>query len=60
MEKYSDYEYDTGLYDSDGNRIFKLEPTVILLDSWAMLMPDTVAEEEGLVKISKFGLSSLH
>ncbi len=48
MDHYSDYEYDTGLYDSDGNRIFKLEPTVILLDSWAMLMPDTVAEEDGL------------
>lgn len=48
MENYADYEYDTGLYDCDGNRIYKLEPTVVLLDSWAMLMPDTVAEEEGL------------
>ena len=34
------YEYDTGLYDIDGNRIFKLQPTVLLLDSYAMLMPE--------------------
>lgn len=46
LENYADYEYDTGLYDPDGNRIFKLEPTVILLDSWAMLMPDEMAETD--------------
>lgn len=48
MEHYAEYEYDTGLYDSDGNRIYKLEPSVILLDSWAMLMADEIADEEGL------------
>ena len=43
---YKDYEYDTGYYDSCGNRIFKLQPTVVLLDSVAVLMPEKYAEEE--------------
>jgi RecA/RadA recombinase len=43
-----DYEYDTGLYDSIGNRIFKLEPTVYILDSLALLMPEKFTEEDDL------------
>lgn len=35
-----EFEYDTGLYDTDGNRIIKLQPTVVILDSLAMLMPE--------------------
>ena len=35
-----EYEYDIGLYDTDGHRIIKLQPTVVILDSLAMLMPD--------------------
>lgn len=46
MLNYKDYEYDTGLYDSFGNRIFKLQPTVVLLDSIAMLMPEKFVDEE--------------
>lgn len=42
------YEYDTGLFDSFGNRIFKFEPTVYILDSIPMLMPDKITEEEEL------------
>lgn len=42
----TDYEYDTGLYDSYGNRIFKLEPTVYIMDSLALLMPGQYTEEE--------------
>ena len=38
--------YDTGLYDPNGNRIYKLEPTIYLLDSLAMLMPGKFTEEE--------------
>lgn len=41
----SSYEYDTGLYDSAGERIFKLQPTVVILDSLAMLMPEDLTEE---------------
>lgn len=48
METRSDYEYDTGLYDTEGNRIYKLEPTVYLLDSLALLMPEKFTEESDL------------
>lgn len=48
IENRSDYEYDTGLFDTSGNRIFKLEPTVYILDSLALLMPDKLTDEEEL------------
>lgn len=48
LANYSDYEYDTGLFDSDGQPIMKLEPTVYILDSLAMLMPDKLTEEESM------------
>jgi len=44
----SDYEYDTGLLDSLGNKIYKLEPSVYILDSIALIMPDKYADEEEL------------
>lgn len=40
------YEYDTGYYDGNGNRIFKLEPTIYLLDSLALLMPEKYTDED--------------
>lgn len=46
LANYSEYEYDTGLFDSNGQPIMKLEPTVYILDSLAMLMPDKLTEEE--------------
>jgi len=48
LEDRAEYEYDTGLYDERGNRIYKLEPTVYILDSLAMLMPEKLTEEEEL------------
>lgn len=42
------YEYDTGLFDNRGERIYQLEPTVYVLDSIAMLMPEKFTEEEEL------------
>lgn len=42
------YEYDTGLYDIHGNRIFKLVPTIYLVDSLPMLLPEALSEEEDL------------
>lgn len=42
------FEYDTGLLDSYGNRIFKLEPTVVILDSLSLLMPEKYVDEEEL------------
>ena len=43
-----EYKYDTGLFDSRGNRIYKLQPTIYILDSLAMLMPEKVTQEEEL------------
>ena len=43
-----EYEYNTGLLDSRGNEIYKLIPTVYILDSLAMLTPEKLIEEEEL------------
>lgn len=48
MSHKDEYEYNTGLLDSRGNEIYKLIPTVYLLDSLAMLTPDKVSEAEDL------------
>lgn len=48
VESRDDFEYDTGLFDEVGNRILKLEPTVYILDSLALLMPAKYTEEEDL------------
>lgn len=48
MENREAFEYDTERYDESGNKIYKLEPTVYLLDSLAMLTPDKYSEEEEL------------
>ena len=41
-ENRESLEYDTGLEDIHGNRIYKLVPTVYILDSLAMLSPDNI------------------
>ena len=43
-----EYEYDTGLFDANGERIFKLVPTVYLIDSLPMLMPESLSNDEEL------------
>lgn len=48
MNHKDDYEYDTGLKDSRGNEIYKLVPTVYILDSLALLTPEKLTEEEEL------------
>lgn len=48
MDNRKEYEYDTKLYDNAGNRVYKLEPTVYILDSLAMLMPEKFTEEDDL------------
>lgn len=47
-ENAETYRYDTGLFDSRGNRIYKMQPTVYILDSLAMLMPEKLTQEEEL------------
>lgn len=46
IENRDELEYDTGFYDTNGNRIFKLQPTVYIIDSIPLLMPDDIANEE--------------
>lgn len=48
MNNRADFEYDTGKLDSQGNKIYKLIPTVYILDSLAMLTPEKLTEEEEL------------
>lgn len=48
MANRSEYEYDTGLEDIHGERIYKLVPTVYILDSLAMLSPDNILEDDEL------------
>lgn len=48
LNNRAEYEYDTGMYDYNGKRIYKLQPTVYILDSVALLMPAQYTEEEEL------------
>lgn len=48
LNNRQEYEYDTGFFDCNGKRIYKLEPTVYILDSLALLMPEQYTEEETL------------
>jgi RecA/RadA recombinase len=48
MNNRADFEYDTGRLDSQGNKIYKLIPTVYILDSLALLTPEKLTEEEEL------------
>lgn len=42
------YTYDTELYDIFGNRIYKLVPTIYVIDSLALLMPEDISDKEDL------------
>jgi len=48
LQNKDNYEYDTGLFDPNGNRIFKFEPTVYIVDSLALLTPEKIADEDEL------------
>ena len=48
LNNREEYEYDTGYFDTHGERMFKLEPTVYILDSVALLMPEKYTDEEEL------------
>lgn len=48
LNNISEYEYDTGKLSTKGEKIYKLIPTVYILDSLAMLVPDKFTEEEEL------------
>lgn len=48
LENKEEYLYNTGKFNSKGEPIYKYEPTVVVLDSVAMLLPDNLSEEEEL------------
>lgn len=48
IENREKFVYDTDLYSTNGEKIYKLEPTVYILDSLAMLMPEKYSDEEEL------------
>ena len=48
MANREDYLYGTGLCTSMGEPIYKLTPTIYILDSLSMLMPEQFTEEEQL------------
>ena len=48
MANRGDYLYNTGFFTSMGEPIYKLTPTVYILDSLSMLMPEQFTEEEQL------------
>ena len=48
MENREEYEYDTGLCTSRGEKIYKLQPSIYILDSLALLTPDKYTEEDEL------------
>ena len=48
VKNRSNYEYDTGLYDTQGNRIIKLVPTIYMVDSLPLLLPENLADDDEL------------
>lgn len=48
LEHMDEFEYDTGALSPDGQRIYKLAPTIYILDSLALLTPDKYADEDEL------------
>ena len=48
LEHRDEFEYDTGTLSPTGEKIYKLAPTVYILDSLALLTPDKYSEEDEL------------
>ncbi len=45
MDNRDELLYDTGVIDETGKPIYKLEPTIMIIDSIKMLMPDKLQDE---------------
>ena len=59
IEHLEDFIYDTGRRDLQGKPIMKLEPTIYIIDSIAMLMPEKYIEEDELAGKSIGAASAL-
>lgn len=47
-DNYDTLKIDTGKKDYDGNTVYTLPPTVVLVDSWAVMVPKDIEQEETL------------
>ena len=47
-EDPKEYMYDTGLYDFRGEKIYKFEPTIYIVDSIPLLMPEDIVDADEL------------
>lgn len=48
LDNREEYEVRTGRYDEEGEEIVILAPTVVILDSLPLLVPEKISEEEEL------------
>ena len=48
IQNRKEFTYDTGLFDIVGNRIKKFIPTFYLIDSLAMLLPESIEDDDTL------------
>lgn len=48
LQNSEEFEYDTGSYSPNGEKIYKMCPTPYILDSLALLMPDKYSDEDEL------------
>lgn len=48
LENFEELKISSGKEDENGNEIFVLPPTVIVVDSWASVIPDEISNEEEL------------
>ena len=47
-KNYDSLKFDTGKLDNNGKVIYELPPTIVLVDSWALMTPKDIADEEEL------------
>lgn len=59
LQNASDFMYDTGRRDFLGKPILKLEPTIYIIDSIAMLMPKNYVEDDEMAGKSMGAASAL-
>ena len=48
VDNRKEFEYETGLFDTYGNPVTKLVPTVYVIDSLPMLLPEDILEKDEL------------
>lgn len=48
LENFDIIKIDTGINDDNGNPIYMLPPSVVLVDSWALMTPKDITDEEEL------------